>query len=216
MDQSILSRTPPSNEELQAAFWAVEHTYRLLAEYITDLVFTLDEGGMILSINPAVARYGYSVDELIGQSMRFLIHPEDRDALTDILSEANTHKEDRTGSLQMRLVAKTGKMHDVACRYAIGFGPEEQFLFMQGVCCPSSEKKPEFDSFSGMGTRLDVLIKNRYLELVHTNEEMRCGTDFCNIMQDERNTGQNYTFPQQCSKSHDMFFSIDYGRIQRF
>ncbi len=46
--------------------------------------------------------------------------------------------------------------------------------------------------------------------------DMRCGTDSCNIMQDERNTGQNYTFPQQCSKSHDMFFSIDYGRIQRF
>lgn len=173
MDQSILTLTPLSSEELQAAFWAVEHSYRLLAEYITDLVFTLDEGGMILSINPAVARYGYSVDELIGQSMRFLIHSEDRDTLTDALSEAATNKVDCAGSLQLRLAAKTGKTQEVECRYAIVFGPGEQFLFMQGICCPSGAKKPDFDPFSGMGTRSDVLIKNRYLELVRTNEEMQ-------------------------------------------
>ena len=173
MDQSILDRTPLSEEELQTAFWAVEHSYRLLAEYITDLVFTLDEGGMILSINPAVARYGYPVDELIGQSMRFLIHPEDRDALTDVLSEAAARKADCTGLLQLRLVAKTGKMHEVDCRYAIGFGPEGQFLFMQGICRPSGTKTPDCDPFMGMGARSDMPIENRYLELVRANVEMQ-------------------------------------------
>ncbi|MEJ2661691.1 MAG: PAS domain S-box protein [Desulfobacteraceae bacterium] len=173
MDQSILDRTPLSEEELQTAFWAVEHSYRLLAEYITDLLFTLDEGGMILSINPAVARYGHSVDELIGQSMRFLIHPEDRDALTDVLSEAAAHKADCTGLLQLRLVAKTGKMHEVDCRYAIGFGPGGQFLFMQGICRPSDTKTPDRDPFMDRGARSDILIENRYLELVRANEEMQ-------------------------------------------
>jgi PAS domain S-box-containing protein len=173
MDQSILARTPLSNEELQAAFWAAEHAYRLLTEGISDLVFTLDEGGMILSINPAVARYGYAVDELIGQSMRFLIHPEDRDTLTDVLSEAATHKVDRTGSLQLRLAAKTGKMHPVECQYAVGFGPGEQFLFMQGICRPGGAEARGRDPLSGSDAGSDMLTSVRYLDLVQANEEMQ-------------------------------------------
>jgi PAS domain S-box-containing protein len=173
MDQSILTRTPLSSEELQAAFWAVEHSYRLLAEYITDLVFTLDEGGMILSINPTVARYGYSVDELIGQSMRFLVHPEDRDALTDVLSEAATRKADCTGSLRLSLVAKTGKIHAVDCRYAIGFGPGGQFLFMQGICRPGDGKTPDRDPLTVDGIASDMPNGIRYLDLVRANEEMQ-------------------------------------------
>jgi PAS domain S-box-containing protein len=173
MDPSILSRTPLSSEELQAAFWAAEHSYRLLAEYSTDLVFTLDEGGMILSINPAVVRYGYSVDELIGQSMRFLIHPEDRDALTDVLSEAATRKADCAGSLQLCLVAKTGKTHAVECRYAIGFGPEGQFLFMQGICRPADAEMPDNNTFSAAGGGSDMPNRIRFLELMRANEEMQ-------------------------------------------
>ena len=173
MDQSILDRTPLSNEELLSAFWAVEHSYRLLADFITDLVFTLDEGGMILSINPTVARYGYAVDELIGQSMRFLIHPEDRDALTDVLSEAATHKADCSGSLQLRLVEKSGKLHEVECQYAIGFGPEGQFLFMQGICRPGGAETTGHPPFPAAGVKSDMETRIRFQELVHANEEMQ-------------------------------------------
>jgi PAS domain S-box-containing protein len=172
MDQSILARTPLSNEELQIAFWAAEHSCRLLTEYIADLVFTLDEGGMIVSISPAVARYGYSVDELMGQSMRFLIDPEDRDALTDVLSEAATHKVDCIGSLQLHLVAKTGKIHGVECQYAICFGPGGQFLFMQGICLPCGTDPQGRDPLPGIGVVPDTQTRSRYLELVRVNEEM--------------------------------------------
>ena len=173
MDQSILDRTPLSNEELLSAFWAVEHSYRLLADFITDLVFTLDEGGMIQSINSTVARYGYSVDELIGQSMRFLIHPEDRDALTDVLSEAATQKADCAGSLQLNLVAKTGKIHAVDCQYAIGFSPGGQFLFMQGICRPGDGQTPDRDPLPADGIASDMPSGIRYLDLVRANEEMQ-------------------------------------------
>jgi PAS domain S-box-containing protein len=173
MDQSILARTPLSSDELQAAFWSVEHSYRLLLEYVTDLVFTLDEGGMILSVNPAVARYGYPVDELIGQSMRFLIHTEDRDALTDVLSEASTQKTDCAGSLQLRLVDQMGKVHAVECIYGIGFGPGGQFLFMQGICRPGGFQAPVRDPLREIGATSDMSAKVRVLELMRANEEMQ-------------------------------------------
>ena len=173
MNQSILTRTPLPKEELQTAVLTVERSYRLLTEYINDLVFTLDEGGMIVSINPAVSRYGYSVEELIGQSMRFLIHPEDRDALTDVLSEAVAHNVDRTGSLRLRVVAKSGKITAVECRYAVGFGPENQFLFMQGICrnwgAENPGQEPLADTSAGSEMQTDI----HYSELVRANEKMR-------------------------------------------
>jgi PAS domain S-box-containing protein len=172
MDQSVLARTPLANEELKTAFWAAEQACRLLADSVAEVVFTLDEGGMIISINPAIARYGYPVDELIGQSMRFLIDPEDRDALTDVLSEADTRKVDCTGSLQLRLVAKTGKIHRVECQYAVRFGPEGQFLFMQGICRSDGVETPGCDPPAGTGDELDLESRTRYLELARANEEM--------------------------------------------
>jgi PAS domain S-box-containing protein len=173
MDESILARTPITDEELQNAFWAAEQACRLLADYIADVVFTLDEGGMIISINPAIARYGYPVDELIGQSMRFLIDPEDRDALTDVLSEADTRKEDCTGSIRLRLVAKTGKIHRAECQYAVRFGPGGQFLFMQGICRSGGTGPSDGGPPAGTGGGSDLENRIRYLELVRTNEEMQ-------------------------------------------
>jgi PAS domain S-box-containing protein len=172
MDQSILARTPFSNEELKTAFWAAEQACRLLTEYMSDVVFTLDAGGMIMSISPAIARYGYPVDELIGQSMRFLIDPEDRDALTDVLSEADTRKMDCSGSLRLRLVAKTGTVHPVDCQYAVCFGPGGQFLFMQGICGSNDARPPNNDSPSSAEAQSDMETRMRYLELLRANEAM--------------------------------------------
>jgi PAS domain S-box-containing protein len=173
MDPSILIRTSFAKEELQTALLAAERSYCLLTEYIHDLVFTLDEGGMIISINPAVSRYGYAVEELIGQSMRFLIHPEDRDALTDVLAEAATDKVDCTGSLQLRLVAKTGKPVEVDCQYAIGFGPGDQFLFMQGICRSDGAETPDREPLAFVAAGPDMPPGMPYLDLMRANQQMR-------------------------------------------
>jgi PAS domain S-box-containing protein len=172
MDQSVLDRTPLSNEELKTAYWAAEQACRLLTDYISDVVFTLDAGGMIISINPAIARYGYPVDELIGQSMRFLIDPEDRDALTDVLSEADTRKMDCTGLLRLRLVAKAGTVHPVECQYAVLFGPGGQFLFMQGICSSGGAEPSKNDPLSSAAGELDLETRGRYFELLRVNEAM--------------------------------------------
>ncbi len=164
---------PQSDKELHLSLLATEQACRLLAEYIPDVVFSLDEGGMIISINQAIARYGYQVDELIGQSIRFLIDAEDRDAMTDVLSEAIASGVNCAGLLQLRLVAKAGKSHRVKFEYDIRFADQGQFLFMQGICRPAEPVLQGQNPPARAQAVLDEQIRLRTAELMRTNEELQ-------------------------------------------
>jgi DNA-binding NarL/FixJ family response regulator len=80
---------------------------------------------------------------------------------------------DRAGLLQLRLAARTGVTREVECQYAIGFGPGDQFLYMQGICRPAGAATPGSDTLQGAGDGLDTTTGIRYLELVRANEEMQ-------------------------------------------
>lgn len=160
-------------EELLVALQIAEQRCGLLIDHIPDIVFTLDEGGMITSINQAVVRYGYQVDELIGQSVRFLIFAEDRDCLTDVLSEAIAKKTESAGRLQIRMMAKEGGVHRLAIDYAIQFNSRGQFLFMQGICraIPPTVKGEDIQVSAVSDLEEQALIRNA--ELMLANDELR-------------------------------------------
>jgi PAS domain S-box-containing protein len=61
-------------EERTAALQESEESYRIVAETASDAIITIDEEGMILFVNQAVEKiFGYSVQELIGQSLTMLM-----------------------------------------------------------------------------------------------------------------------------------------------
>jgi PAS domain S-box-containing protein len=161
------------NEELLIALQTAEQRCGLLSNHVSDIVFVLDEGGMITAINPAVSRYGYQVDELIGQSIRFLIVAEDRDCLTDVLSEAVAHKEDCSGRLQLRMIAKARTVHRLAFDYAVRFNSHGQFLFMQGICRPIPPTVNGRDIQLSAVSDLEEQALIRNAELMLANEELR-------------------------------------------
>lgn len=162
-----------SAEELLFALQIAEQRCGLLIDHLPDLVFALDEGGMITSINQAVARYGYQVDDLIGQSIRFLIVAEDRDCITDVLSEAISQKANRAGRLQVRMKTKAGVVHRLGIDYALRFNSRGQFLFMQGIgrAVPPTIKGEDIQ-FSAVSD-LEELALIRNAELMLDNEELR-------------------------------------------
>lgn len=51
--------------------------YRLFLQALPDIVYKIDAKGNIVFINSAVRRLGYEPDELIGEHIRVLIHPDD-------------------------------------------------------------------------------------------------------------------------------------------
>ena len=161
-----------SGAELRTAWQAAEERCQLLLKHIPDIVFALDEGGMIIAINEAIVRFGYQMDDLIGQSIRFLILDEDRDILTDLLSEAVARKEQCAGRTGFRVIARGGTTHQLACDYAVRFNPHGDFLFMQGICRtirqPLSRRHVELSAVSDLEHQ--ALIRNA--ELFLANEEL--------------------------------------------
>jgi PAS domain S-box-containing protein len=59
-----------------------EERYRTMYEYIPSMYFTLDADATILSVNEfGAAQLGYSVGELVGQSVLMVFHKDDREAV---------------------------------------------------------------------------------------------------------------------------------------
>jgi len=144
----------------------------LLMEHIPDVVYVLDEGGMIIAINQAIARYGYQADELIGQSIRFLIVPEDRDLITDVLSDAVAQSRDCSGELEFRLVSKEGPAHRLTSSYTVRFDSTGEFLFLHGIGRQMDDGGQTIHSISGpdQSERQDNRL---YAELMQANAELQ-------------------------------------------
>ena len=61
-----------------------ENRYRALYEDNPSMYFTMDEKGTVLSVNSFGAeQLGYTVEELVGQPVLDVFHPEDREAVRD-------------------------------------------------------------------------------------------------------------------------------------
>ncbi|MDO9034625.1 MAG: PAS domain S-box protein, partial [Methanoregula sp.] len=54
-----------------------EGKYRALTENTGDLLFSMDMAGIFTYISPQVNKYGFLADEIIGKTIREVIHPED-------------------------------------------------------------------------------------------------------------------------------------------
>ncbi len=84
LSQTIASHVAFAIFRMQAeeALRASEERYRILYEDNPSMYFTADAEGKILSVNKYVVdRLGYSVDELAGQSLFKVFHPEDQETI---------------------------------------------------------------------------------------------------------------------------------------
>jgi PAS domain S-box-containing protein len=63
-----------------------EEKYRALTENTDDIIFSTDMAGIFTYISPQINKYGFLAEEVIGKSLRDLIHPEDIDRVENDLS----------------------------------------------------------------------------------------------------------------------------------
>ncbi len=78
---------------------------RFTSMKVPEIIYQLDNASNIKFINQAVARYGYSPEELIGTSVFDIIHPDDREKARWRVNERRTGKR-RTCNYEIRLLTK--------------------------------------------------------------------------------------------------------------
>jgi PAS domain S-box-containing protein len=86
-----------------------EERYKVLANNIPDIIYSLDSNGNVLTVNSlAFERYGYSEQDSIGKPFIDFIHPEDREFVMRSFFKIKEEQRKITTGLQFRIVAKNG------------------------------------------------------------------------------------------------------------
>ena len=96
-------------KKIEDALKENEEKYRALTENTPDILFSTDMAGIITYVSPQVNKYGFLVDEVIGKSLRILIHPADVARV-----ESNLSRELEKGAQfisQFRILDKWGTVY---------------------------------------------------------------------------------------------------------
>ncbi|MFW6159097.1 MAG: PAS domain S-box protein, partial [Planctomycetota bacterium] len=107
LDQCRRARTGPAGDgEPLETVRAERDFYKELTESFNDIAYMTDASGVLTFVSPQVSRYGYSPDELIGEPVSRVIHPDDVDAaMSDFRRTMSTGREFPT---RFRLLTKDG------------------------------------------------------------------------------------------------------------
>jgi PAS domain S-box-containing protein len=100
-------------KRIEAALRESEERYRLLYDNNPSMFFTLSLDGTVLSVNKFGAeQLGYTVEELYGQSVFDVFHPDDRDAVRRQLAACGKHLGE-IARWELRKITKDGRVMPV-------------------------------------------------------------------------------------------------------
>jgi PAS domain S-box-containing protein len=104
-----LERQIREYKRIEKALTESEEKYRALVDNITEVIFTLNDHGIITYITPAILPMsGYSPEEMLGHQFEEFVHGDDLVSFTNGLEKS---QEGSTLPFEFRLVAKGGGLH---------------------------------------------------------------------------------------------------------
>jgi PAS domain S-box-containing protein len=166
--------SPPGNSaDLHVALATAVQRYRLLADNVPDVVYSLDEFGTIIALNKAVTSYGYTMGELIGKNLTDIIHIEDRERVVQRYFEIVSQQKSISHTQQFRFVAKSGRIHWIEANCSIQFDDQGRFVFQEGACRDITEIIESRKSLDKIRLELEALVKVRTAELTQANADLQ-------------------------------------------
>ena len=164
---------PGASKDLHVALATAVQRYRLLADNVPDVVYSLDEFGVIIALNKAITHYGYTLAELIGKNLTDVIHIKDRERVVGRYFEIVTQRESCSHIQQFRIVSKSGEIRWIEAHCSIQFDSQGRFMFQEGACRDITEIVESRKSLDKIRVELEELVKVRTAELTQTNADLQ-------------------------------------------
>ncbi len=103
--------------QLQARLKRSEQDLKAFVENVPDILYELGPGGKFQSVSPSLeASLGYKPEELLGRTILEIIHPEDRDRVSQILRESLRSSKALLRIIEFRMLTKSGEVRHFEIR----------------------------------------------------------------------------------------------------
>jgi len=160
-------------KRIEQALRASEARFRALTENATDMILILDAEGVIKYASPSVQRImGYAPDELTGQSVFTLLHPEDAARMSAawlyLLEQMVTHTD--TTLARIRHADGTWHIHEGLGRNLLGEPAIAGFVLNTRDI---TERKQAEEAIRVSQQRLSVLIERSPLAVIEWDLDFR-------------------------------------------
>ena len=138
----LVGRDITERKRAEEALRKSEEYYRILANNIPDIIYSLDSEGNIVTINSiAFERYGYSEKSSIGKPFLDFVHPDDREVLINSFLKALEDRRKITTGLKFRIVAENSLSYWFELNARARFDDNYNYLGEEGVLRDITDRK---------------------------------------------------------------------------
>lgn len=146
-------------KQAEEALRVSEERYRLLANNLPDVIYSLDGAGNIITVNrPAFERYGYLEADALGKPFLDFVQPEDREIVIQSFLQAVETQRQFTQGLQFRIVAANGISSWVELNSQAHFDSQGRYSGEDGVLRDITERKHAEEALK----RIEWLLSHRH------------------------------------------------------
>jgi two-component system, sensor histidine kinase and response regulator len=134
--------------------------YRGIVDSLNDVVFQSDLDGNCVYLNPAWERLsGYSVNETLGKSILFVVHPDDASGVRYYLKRLLEGNVVKYGH-EMRCHDRSGKVHWTELRAALAYDANGSPVGICGTVSDITQRKQAEEDLNAASSRLVTLMDN--------------------------------------------------------
>ena len=145
---------------------ASEELYRALTENTSDIIFSTDMDGLITYVSPQVNKYGFLVEEMIGKSLRLLIHPADIERV-----ERNMSRDLENGAQfvsQFRILDKWGSIYWFEEKSSLRLDLSGKPVGIYGILHDVTERKRVEDAIEIANKKLNLMNQITRHDILNT------------------------------------------------
>jgi PAS domain S-box-containing protein len=153
-------------KKIEDALKESEEKYRALTENTPDVLISTDMNGIITYVSPQINKYGYLVEEVMGRSLGFLIHPGDLRRV-----ETNLSREMEKGAQfvsEFRIVDKWGGIYWIEEKSSLRLDLSGKPIGIYGIIRDITERKRVEDAIDIANKKLNLMNQITRHDILNT------------------------------------------------